>query len=446
MSRAFLCCVYRTDVRLFAMGLTNADSPALACLGKAPCIPIFASRGNFSRWRRRGWRHMLGDRQRLLRGDHSRNCISWCNESAMACSADHPAESWDVEGGIDTTADLASSISAALASAAASNNITSCEVSHEAYARGVHARSQCKLPRLLPHQTLQAWNPRRRDVATGFRSYEPKHEDLVLLPCSSSRGEDAAALRTFFSDNETGHALRGGTFLEIGGVEGFLESNTWVLEACLGWQGVLVEAHPSYFKYLRVNRPASLNLRLAACREAHGWVRFNAHKWTGAMILDGTKTGDNKETTPSFQAECGALGATLADRIGVDRLDFVSIDVEGSELLVVESLLDAPNISMGVVFVEVRSDGQRHVIIEQLLKHGMRYVGQFNGRGTTYHNIVDDVFVNLTHLRRYMPRSRALARSWSSERSRWQTSPCPSSWGTHDRRWYSYRGKWGRHG
>ena len=45
-------------------------------------------------------------------------------------------------------------------------------------------------------------------------------------------------LRSFFSDRRTGAPARGGTFLEIGAVDGLRESNTWVLDNCFGWRGV----------------------------------------------------------------------------------------------------------------------------------------------------------------------------------------------------------------
>ena len=37
---------------------------------------------------------------------------------------------------------------------------------------------------------------------------------MVFLPCSPGRGEDAAVLRTFFTDRDTGQPLRGGAFPE----------------------------------------------------------------------------------------------------------------------------------------------------------------------------------------------------------------------------------------
>ena len=52
---------------------------------------------------------------------------------------------------------------------------------------------------------------------------------------------------------------------EIGALNGHFESNTWTLERCLGWRGLNVEALPANFDALKIHRPFTANLRLAAC-------------------------------------------------------------------------------------------------------------------------------------------------------------------------------------
>ena len=72
---------------------------------------------------------------------------------------------------------------------------------------------------------------------------------------------------------------------------------------------------------------------------------------------------------------CAPLGPVLTE-LGVDAIDFLSVDVEGVETLVLRSLVtSAQSLTLGVVLVEVRGDGQRRGIMELLLGVGMRYVG-----------------------------------------------------------------------
>ena len=253
-------------------------------------------------------------------------------------------------------------------------------------------------PPLLPRQTLSIKD---------FRRYPAKHRLPVTFPCSSSRGEDAAVLHSFFTDHETGAPLRDGTFLEIGGVNGLTESNTWIFEVCMGWQGVLVEGHPRFFSSLRRHRPRSLNLRMAACPQLSGWVNYTASRDTTAGVLTTSgATVSNPLLRRHMAVECANLGGRLA-QLGVQRIDFASIDVEGSELMVTKSL-EVPGLSLGVVLVEVRNDGQRPGLISHLLGRGMRYVGRIEARGTYINKVVDDVYVNVSHMRRFFPTSHAL--------------------------------------
>ena len=254
------------------------------------------------------------------------------------------------------------------------------------------------VPYLLP-------DPQQHLSWRRFRQYPKQRALQVVLPCSTARGEDAAVLHSFFTDRTSGEPLRGGTFLEIGGVDGFTESNTWIFEACLGWQGVLIEAQPLAFASLKRNRPRSLNLRMAACRHDAGWVDYTSTETSTARVAGAARGQPRPERT--IRVECGALGKRLL-ALNVRRLDFLSIDVEGAELTVAESLVAAPGISLGVVLVEVRNDGQRLQLLRLLLAKGMRYVGQIEARGTMINHVIDDVYVNLSHVRRYFPTSVAL--------------------------------------
>lgn len=307
-----------------------------------------------------------------LKGDIRRNCVQ-CDMESLSRKPSHPSEVWDAAGSVHRPQD----------------------VSQEALwfvANKTHKLGW--VPALLPAQSL--------NTAVGWRKYPPKHRLLVDLPCSSARGEDAAVLRSFFTDRDSGAPLRDGTFLEIGGANGLEQSNSWIFEVCLGWKGVLVEAHPRFFSQLIRHRPASLNMNFAVCSPGAGWANFSAQRWTGARMIADTET-----SVKTVSVQCGQVGLALS-KLGVARLDFLSVDVEGAELNVLRSL-DFARLTVGVVLVEVRGDGVRPGLLRYLLHHGMRYVGQFTGRGTSINAIIDDVYVNFTHLEQYFPRSSALA-------------------------------------
>lgn len=109
--------------------------------------------------------------------------------------------------------------------------------------------------------------------------------------------------------------------------------------------------------------------------------------------------------------QCGPLGDYL-ELLSVDRLDFVSIDVEGMEHVALQGLrLERGRLSIGVLLVEVRGDGGRPLVMATLLGVGFTYVGQVHGRPSWANEIIDDVFVNMTHLKLYFPQSRVFDRS-----------------------------------
>ena len=116
--------------------------------------------------------------------------------------------------------------------------------------------------------------------------------------------------------------------------------------------------------------------------------------------------------------QCGPLGDYLA-MLSVHRLDFFSLDVEGAELVAIQGLgLASGRLSIGVLMVEVRGDGVRPRVLEALLALGFTYVGQVHGRPSSANEIIDDMYVNETHLREHFPESACLVPASSFRLSR----------------------------
>ena len=82
------------------------------------------------------------------------------------------------------------------------------------------------------------------------------------------------------------HAAQGqpGTFVELGALDGVRYSNTYILEKCFNWTGVLIEANPvSYQRLLKSGRRSTM-IHSGAC-EGNGTI-------TMAMAADGHGLGD----------------------------------------------------------------------------------------------------------------------------------------------------------
>lgn len=153
------------------------------------------------------------------------------------------------------------------------------------------------------------------------------------------QGEDLDVFVDFFREKK----LERGVFVEIGAGNGIEFSNTHFFEKCLQWTGVLVEPNPSFEPLLRSVRENSYIASCVAGKEA-GEASFAIHPdlWAQSHRTDVNsaelqeRLGKNSEmeivTVPTRP-----LGDILAEA-NVSYVDFMSIDVEGSELEVLEGM------------------------------------------------------------------------------------------------------------
>ena len=153
---------------------------------------------------------------------------------------------------------------------------------------------------------------------------------VVLLPSQSQSGEEDAVIKHFF------HDMKGGTYVEIGGFDGYRFSNTLRLHTCFGWNGVLVEASRTNYQNLVENvnkyRPTAAHHFGAVCSPPR----------TSTTLLDRLAvTGDVEIMPESFKRgwhrkpirmegiPCKPMSSYIEK---LKMIDFFSLDVEGAEL------------------------------------------------------------------------------------------------------------------
>lgn len=196
----------------------------------------------------------------------------------------------------------------------------------------------------------------------------------------SQGGEDKMALTWF-------NGLCGGTYLEMGAVDGVSFSNTYVFHKAFGWKGLLIELAPQSFEKLVVNRPDDVTVNAAVCdepRTLHYWYNperkftagvweftqpdFRGRYWPGVRLED---------TTP---IECVPLDQIIKQRFSHGRsqfFDFWSLDVEGSEMMVIESV-DFSTTAFGIIVVEANGTNERKNLALRLFleSKGYRFLRQ----------------------------------------------------------------------
>ena len=158
------------------------------------------------------------------------------------------------------------------------------------------------------------------------------------------------------------------TVVEIGANDGLHMSNSRFFERQLGWRSLCVEANPQLYKSLKVNRPNCINVNSLVGRSSDfngsssvPYISFSPGQnrsrkfrdWqTGLSGIESTHATNNEITSfrrarvfaqrNGLQAERHLLPVAqfsqLFARHGIDKIDLLSIDVEGAEDTVVQSI------------------------------------------------------------------------------------------------------------
>ena len=134
-------------------------------------------------------------------------------------------------------------------------------------------------------------------------------------------------LRDFFKQKTDG------IYVDVGASHPKILSQTWFLEE-MGWSGVLVEPHPKMFQLLCEQRLRSHTVHAAAgaeSGEAELLLGVIHQHSTLAPLLGDPLTGEK------IRVPLRTLDSILT-KAGVSKIDFLSIDVEGTELQVLQGL------------------------------------------------------------------------------------------------------------
>lgn len=168
-----------------------------------------------------------------------------------------------------------------------------------------------------------------------------------------------------------------GVFVEVGANHPTQENQTWFLEQ-QGWSGVLVEPNPELHKLLCKQRPRSRAVQAAAGAtdqrdEVELLLGVDPLHSTLAPVL-GDPLSEKK-----VRVKLRTLNSILAET-GTTKIDFLSIDVEGTELQVLQGL-DLKKYAPGLILIEEqRRDYTKHFYLR---RHGYRLVKR-TGRNNWY--------------------------------------------------------------
>jgi FkbM family methyltransferase len=163
--------------------------------------------------------------------------------------------------------------------------------------------------RYVQRETLHSFGP---EVAFLAKTYGPGR---------SSYGAEEWVARHFFQDR------RGGVFLDVGAGDPEIGSNTVYLERKLGWSGVAIDAQANYAAAYRKARPRTQFVNAFVADKDDGAAVL--HQVVGRPdIASGVAEFSRRwGDTTAAQVPTTTLTSTL-DRLGVQRVNFLSLDIE----------------------------------------------------------------------------------------------------------------------
>lgn len=157
------------------------------------------------------------------------------------------------------------------------------------------------------------------------------------------------------------HIFKGyknGFYVDVGAHDGITINNTLYFEKNNNWNGINIEPINNVFKKLMANRPNDINLNYAICND-EGQREFLCNTGYTEMISGLKHTFDNRHLH-RLQKENNIKGSstkiikvytkkleTIFDEHNVSHINYLSIDVEGAEFEVIQS------INFDKVFIDV---------------------------------------------------------------------------------------------
>lgn len=174
-----------------------------------------------------------------------------------------------------------------------------------------------------------------------------------------------------------------GFYVEVGANDGRSFSNTYVLEKCRKWTGILIEPilH-KHFESKLYRSQESNHFVYGAC------VAFDYQDPTVAMYFSNLMTtsdlGKSKnwaelgrpflragESVVPFWAPALTL-ASILEETGVRKIDFLSVDVEGAELSVLQGI-DFSKVQVNSILIETSEDSEAVSYLKNLdFEHSLK--------------------------------------------------------------------------
>jgi FkbM family methyltransferase len=165
---------------------------------------------------------------------------------------------------------------------------------------------------------------------------------------------------------------REGFFVEFGATNGVTLSNTCLLERDYGWNGILAEPAKCWHQELRANRSCVIDTR-CVWSESGKMLEFNQvadrELSTITRYSDHDKHFAARKHGEIYPVETISLNDLLSEHGAPDRIDYLSVDTEGSEFEILAAF-DFGRYDVKIITVEHNFTANRDRIASLLQSQG----------------------------------------------------------------------------
>lgn len=201
----------------------------------------------------------------------------------------------------------------------------------------------------------------------------PSNKPLKLT--NSHRRDFSQMGQSEFVDKLLG-AKNNGFFIEAGGFDGESHSNSLFFELHRNWTGIMIEPIPRYFSQILAKNRRVYAINACIARSRPAVVKFQVdHVLSGRLSSMSNEMRDRIRKDSIIKkfayVPCFSIN-TILKAINVNRVDFFSLDVEGAEPDVIESI-DFERTSFRVFSIECcSSDVSRRRILDRMAANGFK--------------------------------------------------------------------------
>lgn len=165
-----------------------------------------------------------------------------------------------------------------------------------------------------------------------------------------------------------------GFFVEFGATDGVSGSNTWLLENAFEWTGICAEPAQIYRDKLTENRSCKLDYR-AVWNKTGELITFSEKE--EGYLSSVASISQSVAVRDEYIVESVTLNDLLLHHGAPKNIDYISVDVEGSELKILREFFSHNEFNVTLFSIEHNWREDKNELIDLMQLNGYQYEYQY---------------------------------------------------------------------